>query len=32
MHNLRNYDVPLHRYIALMDLQVWLKALKVFNE
>ncbi|XP_022961685.1 NADP-dependent malic enzyme-like [Cucurbita moschata] len=21
MHNLRNYDVPLHRYIALMDLQ-----------
>ena len=22
MHNLRNYEVPLHRYIAMMDLQV----------
>ena len=22
MHNLRQYDVPLHRYMALMDLQV----------
>ncbi|PNX61948.1 hypothetical protein L195_g060915, partial [Trifolium pratense] len=21
MHNLRQYDVPLHKYIALMDLQ-----------
>lgn len=24
MHNLRQYDVPLHRYMALMDLQVLL--------
>jgi len=22
MHNLRKYDVPLHRYMAMMDLQV----------
>lgn len=22
MHNLRQYEVPLHRYMAMMDLQV----------
>ena len=30
MHNLRQYTVPLHRYVALMDLQVisfWLVSL-----
>lgn len=24
MHNLRQYQVPLQRYMAMMDLQVWI--------
>lgn len=31
MHNIRQYEVPLHKYMAMMDLQVHADLLSLFS-